>query len=133
MAKIKAVLPEPLRRVLLETALFAPGRPGAAVMTADLSLLRRAVGEHRPVRFGYSRADGAESTRTVRPLGLYFWGTKWTLAAWCEYRNDYRSFRPDRMREVLMLDGIFDGSDGIHLQAFLERMESRTRERGDWD
>ncbi len=133
MTKIEAVLPEPLRRVLLETALFAPGRPGAAAMTSELSLLRRAVGEHRPVRFAYTRADGADSTRTVRPLGLYFWGTKWTLAAWCEYRHDYRSFRPDRMRDVLMLDEIFDGSDGVHLQAFLEHMESRTRERGDWD
>ena len=133
MTKIEAVLPEPLRRVLLETALFAPGRPGAAAMTSELSLLRRAVGEHRPVRFAYTRADGADSTRTVRPLGLYFWGTKWTLAAWCEFRDDYRSFRPDRMRDVMMLDEAFDGSDGIHLEAFLEHMERRTRERGDWD
>jgi predicted DNA-binding transcriptional regulator YafY len=133
MTKIEAVLPEPLRRVLLETALFAPGRPGAAAMTSELSLLRRAVGEHRPVRFAYTRADGADSTRTVRPLGLYFWGTKWTLAAWCEFRDDYRSFRPDRMRDVMMLDEVFDGSDGIHLEAFLEHMERRTRERGDWD
>jgi predicted DNA-binding transcriptional regulator YafY len=133
MTKIEAVLPEPLRRVLLETALFAPGRPSAAAMTSELSLLRRAVGEHRSIRFSYTRADGAESARTVRPLGLYFWGTKWTLAAWCEFRDDYRSFRPDRMRDVTMLDEAFDGSDGIHLEAFLENMERRSRERGDWD
>lgn len=133
MTKIEAVLPEPLRQVLLETALFAPGRPSTAAMTQELALLRRAVGEHHPIRFGYTRADGAESNRSVRPLGLYFWGTKWTLAAWCEFRGDYRSFRPDRMRDVRMLDEVFDGSDGIHLQGFLENMERRSRERGDWD
>jgi hypothetical protein len=33
----------------------------------------------------------------------------------------------------MMLDEVFDGSDGIHLEAFLEHMERRTRERGDWD
>lgn len=133
MTKIESVLPEPLRRVLLETALFAPERPGTPAMTRQLSLLRRAVGEHRPVRFGYTRADGAESSRTVRPLGLYFWGTKWTLAAWCEYRSDYRSFRPDRMRDVELLDAVFDGSDGIHLQGFLDSLEGRSQAPGRWD
>jgi predicted DNA-binding transcriptional regulator YafY len=133
MTKVEAVLPEPLRRVLLETALFAPGRASTPAMTSELAVLRRATADHRTVRFDYTRADGALSSRTVRPLGLYFWGTKWTLAAWCEYRKDYRSFRPDRMREVRMQDETFDGSDGIHLQAYHENTERRARERGDWD
>jgi hypothetical protein len=37
------------------------------------------------------------------------------------------------MRSVAVLDETFDGSDGIHLQAYLEKTESRARERGDWD
>ena len=133
MTKVEAVLPEPLRRVLLETALFAPGRPGISAIAAELGMLRHAIGEHRRVRFSYQRADGAESSRTVRPLALYFWGTKWTLATWCEFRRDYRSFRPDRMQQVTVLDEKFDGSDGIHLQAYLEQTERRNRDRGDWD
>lgn len=133
MTKVEAVLPDPLRRVLLETALFAPGRPRERAVPAELGLLRRAVGEHRRVRFSYTRADGKGSSRTVRPLALYFWGTKWTLAAWCDFRRDYRSFRPDRMQEVAVMDDTFDGSDGIHLQAYLEQTERRNRERGDWD
>jgi predicted DNA-binding transcriptional regulator YafY len=132
MAKVEAVLPEPLRRVLLETALFAPGRPNPGG-TAELGTLRRAIGEHRCVRFSYTRADGAASTGAVRPLALYFWGTKWTLATWCEFRRDYRSFRPDRMTEVVVLEETFDGSDGIHLQGYLEKTETRSRDRGDWD
>jgi hypothetical protein len=37
------------------------------------------------------------------------------------------------MKDVEVLDQIFDGSDGIHLEGFLEHAERRTRERGDWD
>ena len=37
------------------------------------------------------RADGEDSQRVLRPLALYFWGNKWTLAAWCELREDYLS------------------------------------------
>jgi len=133
MTKLEAVLPDPLRRVVLETALFAPGQLSNGAMTRELGVLRRAVGDHRRVRFAYTRADGGGSVRTVRPLALYFWGTKWTLASWCELRRDYRSFRPDRMDDLAVLDEKFDGSDGIHLQAYLERTERRSRERGDWD
>jgi predicted DNA-binding transcriptional regulator YafY len=128
MTKVEAVLPEALRRVLLETPLFAPELPSASASAAELAQLRRAIGERRLVHFGYVREDGAESEREARPLGLYFWGRKWTLAAWCELRGDYRSFRPDRMRGVRLLEERFDPADGISLAGFLERQDP-----ADWD
>jgi predicted DNA-binding transcriptional regulator YafY len=82
------------------------------------------------VKFRYRRADGAESERTVRPLGLFFWGTKWTLATWCEYRGDYRSFRPDRMRGLELLRDVFDDSDGVSLAGFMAEVERRARSEG---
>src|SRR5512145_3071887 len=45
MTKVEAVLPEPLRRVVLETPLFAPELPGASAMAGELSVLRRAIAE----------------------------------------------------------------------------------------
>lgn len=132
MTKVEAVLPEPLRRVLLETPLFAPGGPGASASAAELASLRRAIGERRRVHFGYVREDGAESEREARPLGLYFWGRKWTLAAWCELRGDYRSFRPDRMRGVRLLEERFDPSDGISLAGFLEQQDPADWEKWEW-
>jgi len=123
MSKVEAVLPEPLRRVLLDTALFAAGRSEGPPVPGEMALLRRAIGEHRCTRFAYTRADGRTTERTVRPLGLYFWGTKWTLAAWCELRGDYRSFRPDRMQRVRLLDETFDARDGVSLAAFLARVD----------
>jgi predicted DNA-binding transcriptional regulator YafY len=133
MTKIEAVLPEALRRVLLDTPFFSPALPGAAAMAGELALLRRAIGERRLVRFRYAREDGAESERDARPLGLYFWGKKWTLAAWCELRNDYRSFRPDRMREVRLLEARFDPeADGISLAGFLAKRDPADAATWEW-
>jgi predicted DNA-binding transcriptional regulator YafY len=122
MTKVEAVLPEGLRRVVLDSALFAPNFPRTQEMSRDVDLMRRAISQQRLLGFDYTRADGESSTRSVRPLGLYFWGNKWTLAAWCELRGDYRSFRPDRMHDVLVLDRRFDTDDGIDLAGFLARV-----------
>ena len=133
MTKIEAVLPGPLRRVVLETPLFAPGLPGASAAAGGLALLRRAIGERRRVHFRYAREDGAGSERAARPLALYFWGRKWTLAAWCELRADYRSFRPDRMRDLRLLDERFDPeADGISLGGFLAKEDPADWSRWEW-
>jgi predicted DNA-binding transcriptional regulator YafY len=129
MTRIEAVLPETLRQVLLDTALFAAGFPRQAEMAKEVAVMRRAISEHRTLQFAYTRADGAETERSVRPLGLYFWGNKWTLAAWCEKRRDYRSFRPDRMREVELLDRHFATDGDINLADFLRRMDEQDRYR----
>jgi len=133
MTKVEAVLPEGLRRVVLETPLFAPGRPWASAMAGEVALLRRAISERRLVHFKYGREDGEASERDARPLGLYFWGRKWTLAAWCELRNDYRSFRPDRMKELELLDTSFDpDTDGISLAGFVAKGDPADWESWDW-
>jgi predicted DNA-binding transcriptional regulator YafY len=132
MTKVEAVLPDTLRRVVLETPFFAPGAPSGAAMAGELTVLRRAIGERRFVHFRYRREDGEESERDARPLGLYFWGRKWTLAAWCEARSDYRSFRPDRMREVRMVERSFDPADGISLAGFLAKRDPADWEQWEW-
>ena len=122
MTKIEAALPDALRRVVLDTALFAPSFPRSEDMSRDVDRMRHAISDRRLIHFAYTRADGDETERSVRPLGLYFWGRKWTLAAWCELRSDYRSFRPDRMHGVRTLDQRFDPDDGIDLAGFLDRV-----------
>ena len=132
MTKVEAVLPETLRRVVLETPFFSPALPEASAMAGELAALRRAIGERRLVHFRYVREDGAESERDARPLGLYFWGRKWTLATWCELRSDYRTFRPDRMRDVTLLERRFDPADGISLAGFLAKGDPADWEKWEW-
>ncbi len=121
LTKVEGVVPEPLRQVMLETALFAPTRRVAASFAERLGDIRRAVGERRKLRVQYVRRDGEPSDRVVRPLGLYFWGMSWSLAAWCELRGDFRNLRLDRIQDQEVLDAHF--SD-VNIEDFIASMEA---------
>lgn len=119
LSKVKTVLPAKLEQRLDKVQLFAPGFHVPEPVRLNLEPLRRAIAEHRRVRLDYTRADGERSDRRVRPLGLFFWGRSWTLLAWCELRDDFRNFRPDRMAEVEVLAETFAPEAGKDLDAFL--------------
>ena len=98
-------------------------------MARDVAVIRRAISGHRVLQFAYTRADGEKTERRVHALGLFFWGDKWTLATWCEMRRDFRSFRPDRMSQVQILDQTFDVQGKINLAEFVRDSEERDRYR----
>jgi predicted DNA-binding transcriptional regulator YafY len=119
VARIEAVLPERLVPELArKTFLVAPFGPEAEV-SDSLNLLRQAVRSQSKVKFHYQRADGEKSVRTVRPLGLAYWGRTWTLVSWCELRHDFRHFRVDRMSSLLESGEDFEQECGRTLDDFL--------------
>ena len=70
IAKVETVIPDRLRRVMAETALLAPTDHYTEPVVVDPSELRRAVRSRLKSSFCYRDADGRDTTRTVRPLGL---------------------------------------------------------------
>jgi len=122
LAKIEAVVPESLRGDMARSRLFAPTILIGDDQRGILDLLRQAVAETRVIRFDYTREDGERSTRSCRPLGMYFWGKVWTLVGWCEYRDDFRTFRPDRMENLEVEDRTFRSEPGRTLRDYLARM-----------
>jgi predicted DNA-binding transcriptional regulator YafY len=100
LRKIEAVLPAALRARVDQTRLYAPALRVPDGLRRDLDRLHAAIEAGERVGFGYAAEDGALTQRRVRPLGLFFWGGVWTLAAWCELRCDFRSFRVDRMAAI---------------------------------
>lgn len=120
LAKIEAVLPASLKEATGRAGFQVPDFHVSSAMVEPLEVLRRAIVEGRKVRFAYRRADGSDSSRTVLPLSLFFWGQVWTLGAFCELRGDFRSFRPDRMDTIEILDEEFRADQPRLLKAFLE-------------
>jgi len=118
--KVAAVLPGNLAPLLAETPLFVPPI-GAARSRDALALAREALVERRKLRISYANAGGEQTQRTVRPLGVFFWGRVWTLAAWCELRTDFRNFRLDRVSAPTLLDERFDDEAGKTLRDLLAR------------
>jgi len=78
--------------------------------------LRGAIDRNHKTELTYIGADGAESMRTIWPLGLFFWGTVWTLGAWCETRHAFRNFRLDRIRVLQILDDFYPDESGRTLE-----------------
>lgn len=121
LAKVEAVLPARLRAYMHETPLDAPPHHWAEPVAVDLAELRRAVRDHLKLIFAYRDRDGTATRRTVRPLLISFFGPVWTLTAWCELRNDFRSFRLDRVSELEVRDETFRSEPGRMLHDYLRR------------
>lgn len=121
LAKIEHILPPKLKQQIGDTRVFAPGFHAYARHTAQLDTLRTAINKRQVLEIGYVKEDGQTSDRSVRPLGLFFWGKVWTLAAWCELRSDYRSFRIDRIQKVTEAGRRFEETKEISLEALFAR------------
>jgi predicted DNA-binding transcriptional regulator YafY len=103
LGKILSVLPPAARTAAQSMAVYAPPLGLEPVVQATLQTLREAAQARHKVQVSYCDAADAMTQRTLRPLGCFYWGKVWTLAAWCETRHDFRSFRLDRIVRVDLL------------------------------
>ena len=118
LRKVEHVLPERLASKIEKSRLYAPEPQLREEEQERMALVRRALDELRVLHVVYSDETGAESERDLRPLGLFFWGRTWTLAAWCELRKGFRSFRLDRMRSIAATKRTFESMPGQTLEDF---------------
>jgi len=98
--KIETVLPDALKHEINKTPLFSPMTRLSKFESNNLAALREAIKQQHKSLITYHREDGEPSERVIWPLGLFFWGNVWTLAAWCEKRDAYRNFRVDRIQRI---------------------------------
>lgn len=124
LAKIEAVIPDPLRQRMEASRLFAPDFRSPPATRAHLDQVHTAIDSRQLLRFDYVREDGTASTRTVRPLGLFFWGPVWTLVAWCGLRDDFRTFRLDRMTDPVPTGQSFVEVPGQRLSDYMARIRT---------
>ena len=87
-------------------------------------IVHGALGEQKLLLLDYCDAQQRITERVVMPLGLFFWGNAWLLAAWCTTRSDYRSFRLDRCRAIRMLDDHFHETPDRSLNGFLRAVRA---------
>jgi predicted DNA-binding transcriptional regulator YafY len=97
VAKLRAVLPKDLRSLVDDVSLLAGPARERPPDGVDLAFVRRSIREQRKARIRYVDPRGAESIRTVWPLGLAFFERARVVISWCETRQDFRNFRTDRI------------------------------------
>jgi predicted DNA-binding transcriptional regulator YafY len=104
LAKVVQVMPGRLRRrVEALTAMTVPAAwDGGAHPVSDpavLTAIALACRDAERIRFGYVAASGAPSRRHVEPHRLVSLGRRWYLVGYDLDRQDWRSFRLDRLTE----------------------------------
>lgn len=119
LMKIDAVLPPQLKNRFADSPLHVPDFHVPGGMKIALAPLRSAIALRSKVFLEYVRADEQPSERVILPLGLFYWGATWTLAAWCELRDDFRNFRLDRIQQLAVLKQTFTDEPGRTLAAVL--------------
>ncbi|MER5325842.1 helix-turn-helix transcriptional regulator [Streptosporangium roseum] len=101
-AKLEQVLPSRLRRrvntLQAYTVPVPRGDAGPGVDPAVLTTLSALCRDRERLRFDYHDHAGAATVRTVEPYRLVIWGRRWYLLAWDVARDDWRTFRVDRIR-----------------------------------
>ena len=133
LIKVNTVLPEAERARASAVHIHAITAEGLNDATRALIDRLEAASEAREkMRLAYRDAEGIETDRIVRPLGLGFWGKVWTLLAWCESREDFRMFRVDRIASATP-QGTFRAERDKSLAMFLdkERQCAATDRAGD--
>jgi predicted DNA-binding transcriptional regulator YafY len=103
LSKLEQVLPSRLRRrvTALHTFIVQLANAGPTVDAGALSLIAGACRDYEKLRFNYQSRDGAASVREVEPHRLVHTGRRWYLVAWDVGRNNWRTFRVDRMQRKL--------------------------------
>jgi predicted DNA-binding transcriptional regulator YafY len=99
LVKLEQVLPAHLRRrvTALGSATIAAPVIGPTVAPQDLTVIAAACRDSECLRFAYRRRDGTDSRREVEPHTLVNTGRRWYLVAWDRRREDWRTFRVDRL------------------------------------
>jgi predicted DNA-binding transcriptional regulator YafY len=102
LAKLDQVMPPRLRSEVraIHQATQTLDHGQATVDGEVLLRLATAVRDTVRVRFPYESRDGTPSRRTVEPVGLVATGRRWYLMAYDVERDDWRTFRLDRMSRV---------------------------------
>src|SRR5262249_61742900 len=70
----------------------------------DMVRTRSQIHEGKKITLNYRDEQGRESQRTIWPIAIGYHEAVRIMAAWCELRKDFRSFRTDRVIDAQYLD-----------------------------
>jgi predicted DNA-binding transcriptional regulator YafY len=103
LAKLEQVLPNRWRRrvnaVHTNVSSMRWGGDQSTVDADALAVLAMGCRDNEQVRFDYTRRDGEAAARLVEPHNLVSAGRRWYLVGWDVRREDWRTFRLDRLTE----------------------------------
>jgi predicted DNA-binding transcriptional regulator YafY len=104
ITKIAAALPPERREEMDAIGLFALPRRAEGDRDYTLADLRAALRDEVQVFIAYAAVDGDYTERVIFPVALGYDRSREVLVAWCTLRQDFRSFRADRIVHMRLTD-----------------------------
>ena len=120
LSKIEAALPNESQMIAHEdrvVRVLASHRQSEAYLL--WGKVHTAIASGWWLRITYKSLSEAVTDRTVFPLGLFYWGGKWTLGCWCELRGGYRDFRVDRITKIELSEEDAVLPEDVSLSAYI--------------
>lgn len=123
LSKLKASLPERMRSEFEHAVLYAKRFHCRPEIRIDIEALRHATRNEQVIELDYSDVEGARTRRAIQPLAIVFFDRSLVVLAWCELREDYRSFRIDRIETMTRTERSFRPRRVAMLREYLDRLE----------
>jgi predicted DNA-binding transcriptional regulator YafY len=103
LAKIDQVMPAKLRKRATSLHSVTVSLPGAHEVPAAHALMQiaGACRDNKKLTIGYADRTGRQSARQIEPVRLAHTGRRWYLVAWDLERQDWRTFRADRIGRIV--------------------------------
>lgn len=127
LSRVMSVLPASARAAAESLLVMVPPIGMEPATQNLLQRLREAAQAKQVCEITYRDLSDKQSRRRIRPLGVFYWGKVWTLAAWCESRRDFRSFRVDRIEQLTVSEACFNDEVGKTLADLLRKVSAENK------
>ncbi|WP_223116278.1 helix-turn-helix transcriptional regulator [Nitrincola alkalisediminis] len=121
LSKIEAALPNGSRMMSSneDRVVRVPASHRESAVYLLWGKIHSAIVARHWLNIDYHSLSEVVTTRTVYPLGLFYWGGKWTLGCWCELRGDYRDLRIDRITQLELSEHVASLPEHVSLTAYI--------------
>ncbi|MDC2866582.1 helix-turn-helix transcriptional regulator [Bacillus sp. BP-3] len=115
------------------TSLEVINRINSLSMEPFLKELEQAVADGYSVKIQYHKSGEEQSKyRLVDPYRIIYWNNKWYMIGFCHLRNDIRSFRVERIENLMLTGNKFNRPENfsardLFLKNLLPTMEDKKR------
>jgi len=93
----------------------------------NLSLIQTAITNQNLLKITYQSISRAETTeRLIEPYAIYHSRENWILISFCRLRNDFREFRLDMIKSIILLNEKFEDREFVLMEYFKKKMKNKT-------
>ncbi len=120
--KIKAILrySQKGNADLLAERVYFGGNNDEERTSDNLMQIQSAIIHFQLINIDYSSSQSVQTTRTLEPFAIYSTQGNFLLIAFCRLRNDFRNFRIDYIKKLIVQDDTFPPHD-MTMQKYFEK------------